>query len=343
MSTDRPMTAASCRVRHACVIAPRILQATCVVFAFIVSSEASFAQSYPTKPIRVVVPYAPGGATDLTARLVGQKMQEAMKQNVLVDNRPGAGGVIGADIVAKAAPDGYTVLIAVPAELVILPHLQKMPYDVARDLAAVSLAVVTPLVLVVHPSLPVKSVKELVAFVKSRPKQLSYASAGTGGVQHLAGELFKITMKLDMTHVPYKGAGPVMPDLIGGHVPMFFSGMPPSMPHVKTGKLRALAVTTTKRSPAAPDIPTMDEAGVPGFDISNWFAYFVPANTPAEVIGRLNVEVNRGLAQADVKEKLANVGAQSVGTSPAELTTFVRAESEKFEKLIKLSGARGTD
>jgi tripartite-type tricarboxylate transporter receptor subunit TctC len=170
------------------------------------------AQAYPAKPIRVVVPYAPGGATDLTARLVGQKMQEAMRQNVLVDNRPGGGGVIGADIVAKAAPDGYTVLIAVPAELVILPHLQKMPYDVSRDLAAVSLAAVTPLVFVVHPSLPVRSVKELVAFVRARPKQLSYASAGTGGVQHLAGELLKITTKIDMTHVPYKGAGPVMPD-----------------------------------------------------------------------------------------------------------------------------------
>ena len=167
----------------------------------------SAAQGYPAKSVRVVVPYPAGGTTDLTARLVGQKMQEAMKQNVLVDNRPGAGGVIGADIVAKAAPDGYTVLIAVPAEIVILPHLQKMPYSVARDLAPVSLAAVTPLVLVVHPSLPVKSVKELVALVKARPGQLTYASAGTGGVQHLSGELLKITMKLDLAHVPYKGAG----------------------------------------------------------------------------------------------------------------------------------------
>ena len=314
-----------------------------VALACIMFPGLLLAQTYPAKPIRVVVPYAPGGATDLTARLVGQKMQEAMKQNVLVDNRPGAGGVIGADIVAKAAPDGYTVLIAVPAELVILPHLQKLPYDVSRDLAAVSLAVVTPLVLVVHPSLPVKSVKELVAFVRSRPKQLSYASAGTGGVQHLAGELLKITMKLDMTHVPYKGAGPVMPDLLGGHVPMFFSGMPPAMPHVKAGKLRALAVTTTRRSPAAPAIPTMEEAGVPGFDISNWFAYFVPANTPADIVTRLNAEVNRGLAQPDVKEKLANVGAETVGTTAPELAKFVRAESEKFEKLIKLSGVSATD
>ncbi len=315
----------------------------CLGCALAVFSGVSLAQAYPAKPIRVVVPYAPGGATDLTARLVGQKMQEAMKQNVLVDNRPGAGGVIGADLVAKAAPDGYTVLIAVPAEMAILPHLQKMPYDVPRDFAPVSLAAVTPLILVVHPSLPVKSVKELVAFVKARPGQLSYASAGTGGVQHLAAELLKITMKLDMVHVPYKGAGPVMPDLIGGHVPMFFSGMPPSMPHVKAGKLRALAVTTTRRSPAAPDVPTMAEAGVPGFDISNWFAYFVPTGTPPAVIGRLNSEVNRGLAQQDVKEKLASVGAEVVGTSPEELAKFVRAESDKFARLIQLSGAKGTD
>lgn len=311
--------------------------------AFVVFSGALVAQGYPAKPIRVVVPYAPGGATDLTARLVGQKMQAAMKQNVLVDNRPGAGGVIGADIVAKAAPDGYTVLIAVPAEMAILPHLQKMPYSVPRDFAPVSLAAVTPLIFVVHPSLPVQSVKELIAFVKARPGQLSYASAGTGGVQHLSGELLKITMKLDMAHVPYKGAGPVMPDLIGGHVPMFFSGMPPAMPHVKAGKLRALAVTTTRRSPAAPEVPTMTEAGVPGFDISNWFAYFVPAGTAPEVISRLNAEVNRGLKFQDVKEKLANVGAETVGTTPGELAKFVRDETEKFARLVKLSGAKGTD
>ncbi|HSE00858.1 MAG TPA: tripartite tricarboxylate transporter substrate binding protein [Burkholderiales bacterium] len=321
----------------------KALLVACAACSLTFDPGGATAQTYPVRPIRVVVPYAPGGATDLTARLVGQKMQEAMKQNVLVDNRPGAGGVIGADLVAKAAPDGYTVLIAVPAEMAILPHLQKMPYDVARDFAPVSLAAVTPLILVVHPSLPVRSVKDLVAFARARPGQLTYASAGAGGVQHLSGELLKISMKLDMVHVPYKGAGPVMPDLIGGHVPMFFSGMPPAMPHVKAGKLRALAVTTTRRSPAAPDVPTMTEAGVPGFDISNWFAYFVPSGTRAEVIVRLNTEVNRGLKQPDVREKLASVGAEAVGTSPEELARFVRSESEKFAHLVKLSGAKGTD
>ena len=311
--------------------------------AFAQGPSTGSGQAYPAKAIRVVVPYPPGGTTDLTARLVGQKMQEAMKQTVLVDNRPGGGGVIGADFVAKAAPDGYTVLIGVPAEMAILPHLQKMPYDVPRDFAPVSLAVVTPLILVVHPSVPVRSVKELVALVRARPGQLTYGSAGTGGVQHLSGELLKITMKIDLTHVPYKGAGDLMPALLGGHVAMFFAGMPPAMPHVKTGKLRALAVTTPKRSPAAPDVPTMAEAGVPGFDISNWFAYFVPAGTPAGVIVRLNSEINRGLSQPDVREKLANVGAETVGTTPEELGKFVRAETDKFATLIKLSGAKASD
>lgn len=306
-------------------------------------AATAFAQAYPVKSIRVVVAYAPGGATDLTGRTVGAKMSETFKQTIVVDNRTGAGGVIGADIVAKAPPDGYTLLLSSPAEIAILPHLQKLPYNVEKDFAPVSLASMTPLILVVHPSLPVKSVKVLIAFIKARPGQLTYASAGTGGVQHLAGELLKITFKLDMVHVPYKGAGPVMPDLIGGHVPMFFSGMPPSMPHVRAGKLRALAVTSVRRSPAAPDVPTMAEAGVPNFVFTNWFAYFAPTGTPAGVIAKLNGEINRALKLEDVKAKLANVGLETVGTSPEELGKFVREESEKYAKLIKLSGAKGTD
>ena len=301
------------------------------------------AQAYPAKSIRVVVPYAPGGATDLTARLVGQKMNDSFRQTVVIDNRTGAGGVIGADIVARAAPDGYTVLLASPAEIAVLPHLQKMPYNVDKDFAPVSLASTTPLILVLHPSVPVKSVKALIAFVKARPGQMTYASAGTGGVQHLAGELLKITFKLDMVHVPYKGAGPDMPDLIGGHVPMFFSGMPPAMPHVKAGKLRALAVTSTTRSPAAPNVPTMAEAGVPDFVFTNWFAYFVPAGTPAGVISTLNAEINRALKLEDVKTRLATVGLETVGTTPEELAKFVRSESDKFAQLIRQSGAKGTD
>jgi tripartite-type tricarboxylate transporter receptor subunit TctC len=317
--------------------------AVCAGLWLAVLSGGAPAQGFPAKSIRVIAPFAPGGALDLTARTVGGKMSESMKQTVVVDNRPGAGGVIGAEIVAKAPADGYTVLLASPAEIAVLPHLQKMPYSVERDLAPVSLAVVTPLIFVAHPSLPVKSVKEVIALARARPGQLAYASAGSGGVQHLAGELLKITARIDIVHVPYKGAGPALPDVLGGHVPLFFSGMPPSIPHVRAGKLRALAVTTTRRSPAAPEVPTMMEGGVPGFDISNWFAYFVPAGTPPEVISRLNAEINRGLKLPDVRDKLANVGAEAVGTSPEELAKFVRAESEKFARLIKVSGAKATD
>jgi tripartite-type tricarboxylate transporter receptor subunit TctC len=297
-------------------------------------------QSYPLKPIRVIVPAAAGGATDLTARLVGQKMAERLGQAVIVENRPGGNETIGADVVAKSAPDGYTVLLAPPAAIVILPHLQKLPYSVEKDLAPVSLAAVTPLILVVHPALPAQSVKELIELAKARPGYLSYASAGSGGVQHLAAELLKTSAKIDIVHVPYKGAGPVMQDLIGGQVQMFFSGMPPAMPHIRSGKLRALAVTTTKRSSAAPEVPTMEEAGLPRFDISNWFGYFVPSATPRDVIGRLGAEINRALKEQDVREKLAGVGADALGTTPEELAGFMRAESAKFAQLIKVSGTK---
>jgi len=320
-----------------------LMYAACAASALAGMSPPLAAQSYPTKPIRVVAPYAPGGALDLTARTVGIQVQDALKQKIVVDNRTGAGGTLGADIVAKAAPDGYTVLLASPAEIAVLPHLQKLPYNVDKDFAPVSLAVQTPLILVVHPALPVKNVKELIALIKARPGQMTYASAGTGGVQHLAGELLKINYKLSMTHIPYKGAGAVMPELIGGHVPMFFSGMPPAVPHVRAGKLKALAVTSTKRSAAVPDVPTMGEAGVPNFVFTNWFAYFVPTGTPAAAVSRLNSEINRALRLDVVKRRLANVGAETVGTTPEELTKFVREESDKFAQLIKASGAKGTD
>ena len=300
-------------------------------------------QSYPSKPIKVIVPAAAGGATDLTARLVAQKMSERFGQPVLVENRPGGNEVIGVDAVAKSAPDGYTVVLTPPAAVAILPQLQKLPYNVDKDLAPVSLAVVTPLILVVHPSLPAQTVKELIALAKARPGHLSYASTGNGTVQHLAGELLKISAKIDLVHIPYKGAGQVMQDLIGGQVPMFFSGMPPAMPHIRSSKLRALAVTTSHRSAAAPDVPTMEEAGVPGFDISNWFAYFVPAGTPTDVITKLSAEINRSLKLQDVSEKLAGAGAEAVGTSPEELAKFLRVESAKFANLIKASGAKATD
>jgi tripartite-type tricarboxylate transporter receptor subunit TctC len=243
--------------------------------------------------------------------------------------------------VAKAPPDGYTVLLATPAETAILPHMQKMPYNALKDFAPVSLATASPLILVVHPSLPAKSVKELIALVKARPGQLSYGSAGNGGVHHLAAEQLKVAYNLDMIHVPYKGVGAVIPELVGGHIPMTFSSMPPSVPYVRAGRLRALAVTSAKRSSAAQEVPTMIEAGVPGFVATNWFAYFVPAGTPGAVIGTLNAEIARTLKLEDVRSKLVELGLDTLGTTPDELGKFLRDESEKFAKLIKAAGVKG--
>jgi tripartite-type tricarboxylate transporter receptor subunit TctC len=304
-------------------------------------SCGALAQSYPAKSIRVVVPFAPGGATDITGRTLGAKMSDGLKQTIIVDNRTGGGGVIGADLVAKAPPDGYTVLLATPAETAILPHMQKMPYNALKDFAPVSLATASPLILVVHPSLPAKSVKELIALVKARPGQLSYGSAGNGGVHHLAAEQLKVAYNLDMIHVPYKGVGAVIPELVGGHIPMTFSSMPPSVPYVRTGRLRALAVTSAKRSSAAQEVPTMIEAGVPGFVATNWFAYFVPAGTPGAVIGTLNAEIVRTLKLEDVRSKLVELGLDTLGTTPDELGKFLRDENEKFAKLIKAAGVKG--
>lgn len=302
---------------------------------------SAFAQGYPAKPIRIVVPFAPGGATDLIARVVGQKIGDSMGQQVTIENRLGASGMIGADHVAKSPPDGYTLLMASTAEIAINPSLYpKMTYDPAKDLAPVTLAGVTPLILVVNPGSPAGSVAELVAHAKAKSGSLSYASAGNGSVQHLSGELLKMLTSIDMVHVPYKGAAPALSDLLGNQVGLFFSGMPPAMPHVKSGKLRALAVTTSKRSPAAPDVPTMAEAGVAGFDISNWFGVFAPAGTPDDVLNKLNAEIVKALALPDVKERLSSQGAETVGNTRGEFTAFIRAEMVKYEKLIRMSGAK---
>lgn len=315
--------------------------ASMLVACCMLAANLADAQNFPSKVVRLVVPFSPGGTTDITARLMAQKMSETWKQNVLIDNRPGASGMIGAELVAKSAPDGHTVLVSSTQEIAINQHVfAKMPYNPERDFAPVTLASTTPLVLVVHPSLPVKSVKELLALARARPAQLTFASPGIGSVQHLSGELLKTLEKINMVHVPYKGAGQVIPDLLGGQVLMFFSGMPPSLPHVRTGKLRALAVTTTTRSPVAAEVPTMAEAGVPGYDISNWFGVFVPAATPKDTISRIHTEMARALKQPDVREKLASQGAEAVGNSPEELERFVRSETAKYAQLVKASGVR---
>ncbi len=308
----------------------------------LVAAGAS-AQPYPApgKQIRFIVPFSAGGATDLIARAVGQKLTESTGAQVIVENRPGASGMIGADIVAKSAPDGYTLLMASTAEIAINPSVYpKMTYDPAKDLAPVTLAGITPLILVVNPGTQLRSVSDIVAQAKAKPDSISFASAGGGSVQHLSGELLKTLTSTQMVHIPYKGAAPALADLLGGQVSMFFSGMPPAMTHVKSGKLRALAVTTSKRSPAAPDVPTMAEAGIAGFDISNWFGVFAPAGTPEDILNKLNAEIVKALALPDVKERLAGAGAETVGNTRAEFATFIDKEMAKYAKLARESGAK---
>lgn len=305
------------------------------------ASNAAWAQGYPAKTVRIVVPFSAGGGTDITARAMARKLTEAWGQQVIVDNRPGASGMIGGDIVAKAAPDGYTALVSSISEVTTNQNVYpKMQYNPERDLAPVTLAAITPLLLVVHPSLPAKSVRELIGLSKSRAGQLTYSTPGTGSVHHLAGELFKMTTKADITHVPYKGAAPAVIDLLGGQVSSSFTGMPPAVPHVKAGKLRALAVTTQERSSALPTIQTLSESGVPGFDVSNWFGVFVPAGTPPAIISKLYADMARALKMPDVKELLATQGAEAVGSSPDDFRRFWHAEIAKYAKVIKQANVR---
>ena len=317
------------------------IAAACAPCCAAAQTVAPGAGQYPAKAIRIVTPYAPGGTADILARVVAQKLSEAWGQQVVIDNRPGASGMIGADIAAKAPPDGYTLLMAYTAEIAITQSLFKsMTYDPVRDLAPVTLAAVTPMIFVVHPSLPARNVQELIALAKTRPGELPYASAGNGSPAHLAFELLQRNTQVTIIHVPYKGAAPALTDLLGGHVVMFFSGMPPAMPHVKAGKLRAIAVSTAKRSPAAPDVPTVAESGVRDFDISTWFGVLVPAATPKEIVAKLNAEISRALTLPDVKERLAREGAETAPNSPEQFGRFVQSEIAKFAKIIKESGAR---
>src|SRR5688572_4176140 len=300
-----------------------VIAAACAPYFALAQTPASGAGQYPAKAIRIVTPYAPGGTADILARVVAQKLSEAWGQQVVIDNRPGASGMIGADIAAKSAPDGYTLLMAYTAEIAITQSLFKsMTYDPVRDLAPVTLAAVTPMIFVVHPSLPAKNVKELIALAKTRRGELPYASAGNGSPAHLAFELLQRNAQIAIVHVPYKGAAPALTDLLGGHVVMFFSGMPPAMPHVKAGKLRAIAVSTSVRSPAAPEVPTVAESGVPDFDISTWFGVLVPAATPKEIVAKLNAEISRALTLPDVKERLAREGAETAPNSPEQFGRF---------------------
>ena len=293
-------------------------------------------QAYPSKPIRMIIGFPPGGGTDIIGRIVAQRMSEGLKQQILPDNRGGASGQIAAELAAKAPPDGYTVMMAHIAAMSILPSLYpKLPYDPVNDFASVTLVAISPNLVIVHPTLPVKSIKELIALAKARPGQIHYESSGVGTVQHLAGELFKLQAKVNLLHVPYKGAGPAIIDLVAGHVQLGFDVIPVAGPQVKAGKLRALGVTSAKRSALFPDLPTVTESGVADFDMSTWWGLVAPAAVNKDVIARLSAETLRALRLPDVKERIAAAGADVVGNSPEEFAAFIRNERAKYARIVK--------
>lgn len=300
------------------------------------------AQGFPERPIRMLVPFAPGGNTDILARAVSQRMSENWGRPVIVDNRPGGSGFLASEIVAKGTPDGHTLLVGSTGELSINASLfKKMPYSVERDFAPVSLGTISPILVAAHPSFGPKTVKELVAMAKAKPKSLSYASVGVGSPMHLSGELFKMLTGTDIVHVPYKGGAPASAALIGGQEVNFgYVGMGPAIPHVRAGRMKALAISTGKRSRLLPEVPTMQESGVKDFNTSIWFAFMAPAKTPKSVIDKLNAELNRILKLPEVVKYLENTGVEIAPSTPAELTQFIRSETAKYRKVIEVSGTR---
>jgi len=299
------------------------------------------AQAYPTKPVRMIVGFPPGGGTDVVARVISQKLSEWWGQAVTVENRAGATGTIGADAVAKSPADGYTLIMGHVNSHAIAPNLfAKLPYDPIRDFAAVAYVGYVPNVLAVHPSINVKSVKELVALLKANPGKYNYASSGNGSTQHLAGELFKQLTGTNIVHVPYKGSGDAIKDLLAGVVAMNFDTMPPVLPHIQAGKLRGLAISTPKRLPLLPDVPTFVEEGINGFDVANWYGIMAPAGTPREIVQKINLDTNKAMLVPEVRARLESVGTQMHEQSPAEFEAYMKSEVAKYAKLIKDIGVR---
>jgi tripartite-type tricarboxylate transporter receptor subunit TctC len=318
------------------------MRSSAVLFALVMAGAASTAaaQEYPVKLVRIVAPMGPGGSTDVLTRLAGQKLSERWGQTVLVDNRVGASGNLGAELVSRAPPDGYTLLMGGAPHAINMSLFRTNRYDLAKDLVAIAPVATFPLLIAVHPSLPVKSVKELIALARSRPDQLNFGSAGNGSPNHLSMELFKTMAGVRMTHIPYKGgSGQVVTDLLAGHVQLASMGLPPSMPFVKAGKLRAIAVTSARRSKMLPEVPTVSETGLPGFEVSSWFGLFGPAGLPKDIVAKVNADVANAVAAADTRERLAALGAEPMNRSPEEFGRFVREEIAKWSKVVKASGA----
>jgi tripartite-type tricarboxylate transporter receptor subunit TctC len=320
---------------------------TAKVFAMVLSGcmvagtlPAALAQNYPAKSIRVVAPFPPSGGTDLFARALAQKLGTVFGQQVIVDNRAGAGGMIGSEMVARAAPDGYTLLVTSSSTLSIAPHLSRKPlYDPLRDFSPVIIIASAPNLLVVHPSLPVHTVKELIALAKAHPGAINYASNGSGTLSHLTGELFKLQTGTSLVHIPYKGGPPAVIDLVAGQVSVLFTAIPTAVTQVRAGRLRAVAVTGLKRVDAIKEVPTVAET-IPGFESSQWWSMLAPPGTPADIVDKLNVEVARMLVDADVKARFANEGADAIGGSPREFAAYLKADYEKWGKVVKEAGIR---
>ncbi|HEX2826308.1 MAG TPA: tripartite tricarboxylate transporter substrate binding protein [Burkholderiales bacterium] len=298
----------------------------------------ALAQQYPAKPVRIVVPYAAGGNTDFTARSIAEKLTDAYKRQFIVENRPGAATNIGSDMVAKAQPDGYTLLMGGAANAINMSLFTKLPYDTLRDFDPIALCVQGANVLVIHPSLPAHNLKELIALAKAQPGKLNYGSSGLGSSNQMAGELMNIMAGTKIVHVPYKGNAPALTDLLGGHVEMIFSGVPALLPHIQNGRVRAIAIGSKKRFPALPQVATFDESGLKGYEATTWFGMLAPAKTPKDIVSRLNAEVDKAIKSADIQQRFVNEGLEPMGGTPEFFTKFMRAEIDKYAKVIKLAG-----
>jgi tripartite-type tricarboxylate transporter receptor subunit TctC len=301
---------------------------------------AAGAQSYPAKTVRVVVPYAAGGNTDITARAIAQKLTDVFGQQVVVENRPGGATNIGSELVAKAPADGYTLLMGGASNAINMSLFAKMPYDTQRDFAPVSLCVKGANVLSLHPSVPAKNLKELIALARARPGQLNFASSGLGSSNQMAGELFKLMAGINLVHVPYKGNAPALIDTVGGHVEMLFSGVPALLPHIQSGRLRALGIGSLKRFAALPEVPTFDESGLKGYEATTWFGLMAPGKTPREIVSRLNVEVDKVMRSADIRERFLTEGLEPIGGGADDFGRFIRDEIDKYGKVIKAAGVK---
>jgi tripartite-type tricarboxylate transporter receptor subunit TctC len=312
-------------------ISRRRLLATALTLA----TSAAWAQTWPTKPVTLVVPFPPGGTTDVLARALGERLSVSLGQPVIIESKPGAGATLGADVVAKSKADGYTLLMGAVHHTIATSVYKKLPYDFQKDFAPVSTVALVPNVLVINAANPAKTLAELVAQAKAAPEKTSYGSNGNGTAQHLIGTQFQALTGTQIAHIPYKGSGPLATDLIGGQITMSFDTVTPVLPHIKAGKLRAIAVTTAKRSSALPDTPTLDELGLKGFDIGTWFGVLAPAATPREVVVKLNTEIVKILQSPDFKQRMADIGAEVVGNAPEQMAAQIRNDTEKFAKLVK--------